>query len=74
MLPAETDQALDSRSSGRSYGSLDRAGWRDGRVRLVEGLDLAAAAAGWHDLICPPLRLVGRDGSPARALVRPHIS
>lgn len=43
-------------------------------IVIVEGLDLAEVGAGRYDLICLPLRLVGRDGSPARALVRPQAA
>lgn len=43
-------------------------------IVIVEGLDLSRVPAGRHDLICLPLRLVGRDGAPARALLRPHAS
>jgi arylformamidase len=42
-------------------------------IVILEGLDLSQVSAGWHDLICLPLRLVGRDGAPARALVRPRL-
>lgn len=43
-------------------------------IVIVEGPDLSQVPAGRHDLICLPLRLVGRDGAPARALLRPHAS
>lgn len=43
-------------------------------IVILEGLDLSQVSAGWHDLICLPLKLVGRDGSPARALVRPSVA
>ena len=43
-------------------------------IVILEGLDLSHASAGWHDLICLPLRLEGRDGAPARALVRPRTA
>jgi len=43
-------------------------------IVILEGLDLSKVSAGWHDLICLPLKLVGRDGAPARALVRPRGS
>lgn len=39
-------------------------------VWIIEGLDLTDVAAGDYDLICLPLRLVGADGAPARALLR----
>ena len=41
-------------------------------IVILEGLDLSKVTAGWHDLICLPLRLKGCDGSPARAFVRPR--
>ena len=40
-------------------------------VWIIEGLDLSRVPAGPCDLICLPLKLVGSDGAPARALVRP---
>jgi len=40
-------------------------------IWLIEGLDLAAVSAGNYELICLPLRLVGAEGSPARAALRP---
>lgn len=39
-------------------------------VVLLEGLNLAAVAPGAYELICLPLKLVGADGSPARAVLR----
>ena len=41
-------------------------------VVIVEGLDLRKVAPGAYELICLPLRLVGSDGGPARALLRPR--
>jgi len=35
----------------------------------VEGLDLRGVAPGSYDLHCLPLRLVGSDGAPARAIL-----
>ncbi|MBA3540235.1 MAG: cyclase family protein [Deltaproteobacteria bacterium] len=40
-------------------------------VAVLEGLDLSAAVPGSYELICLPLRLVGADGAPARAVLRP---
>ena len=40
-------------------------------VWLLEGLDLTDVGAGDYELACLPMRLVGSDGAPARALVRP---
>ena len=38
-------------------------------VVIIEGLDLSAPPAGPYELRCLPLRLVGLDGSPARAVL-----
>jgi arylformamidase len=38
---------------------------------VVEGLDLSAVEPGDYELICLPVKLVGSDGAPARALLRP---
>ncbi|MDP3879044.1 MAG: cyclase family protein [Dehalococcoidales bacterium] len=42
-----------------------------GGVWIIEGLDLSAVAPGGYYLTCLPLRLVGADGAPARAILRP---
>jgi arylformamidase len=39
-------------------------------IVVVEGLDLRAVTAGAYELICLPLRVVGSDGAPARAVLR----
>jgi arylformamidase len=41
-----------------------------GGVVIVEGLNLAHVSAGEYELICLPLRLVGVEGAPARAILR----
>ncbi len=41
----------------------------DADVVIVEGLDLSAAHAGEYWLACLPLRLIGGDGAPARAVL-----
>ncbi len=43
-----------------------------GGVAILEGLDLRGVEPGPVELLCLPLRLVGSDGLPARALVRPR--
>jgi arylformamidase len=40
-------------------------------VAIVEGLDLRQIKAGYYDLIVLPLRVVGHEAAPARALLRP---
>lgn len=39
-------------------------------VWIIEALDLRAVEAGDYDLVCLPLKLVGSEGSPARAILR----
>lgn len=39
-------------------------------VIIIEGLNLANVQPGAYELICLPLRLVGADGAPARAVLR----
>jgi arylformamidase len=41
-----------------------------GGVVILEGTDLRGVEPGQYDLFCPPVRLVGSDGAPARALLR----
>jgi len=41
-------------------------------IWIVEWLDLRRAPAGPCDLICLPLRIVGGDGAPARAILKPR--
>ncbi len=38
-------------------------------IIIVEGLDLGEIREGEYDIICLPLRVVGADGSPARAVL-----
>ncbi|MBN1454468.1 MAG: cyclase family protein [Anaerolineales bacterium] len=38
-------------------------------VLVVEGLDLSAVPRGFYDLYCLPLKLLGSDGAPARAIL-----
>jgi arylformamidase len=48
----------------RTHRTLLEAG-----VVIVEGLDLSAIAPGEYEFRCLPLRLVGLDGAPARAVL-----
>lgn len=41
-------------------------------IWIIEWLDLRRVPAGPCDLICLPLRIVGGDGAPARAILRPR--
>ncbi len=38
-------------------------------IVILEGLDLSAVSPGIYDLFCLPLKLVGSDGAPARAIL-----
>lgn len=40
-------------------------------VVIVEGLDLSAVSPGAYELTCLPLKLLGAEGAPARAILRP---
>jgi len=42
-----------------------------GGIWTIEGLNLSNVTPGNYDLICLPLRIVGGDGAPARAILRP---
>lgn len=43
----------------------------DAGVCVIEGLALQHVAPGEYELLCLPLSIVGSDGAPARALLRP---
>jgi len=43
-------------------------------ILIVEGLDLCAVQPGAYELICLALRIVGSDGAPARAILRPVVN
>ena len=42
---------------------------QDAAVTLIEGLDLRKVEPGLYGFICLPLKIVGSDGAPARALL-----
>ncbi|MGO9571773.1 MAG: cyclase family protein [Desulfomonilaceae bacterium] len=50
--------------SGPTHQTLLHAG-----VIIVEGLNMSGVGAGVYTLVCLPLKLVGIDGSPARAIL-----
>ena len=37
---------------------------------IIEGLDLEHVDPGDYELVCLPLKIMGSDGSPARAILR----
>ena len=40
------------------------------KVWIIEGLDLSKVKPGVFDLVCLPLKIMGSDGAPARAILR----
>jgi arylformamidase len=40
-------------------------------IWIIEGMNLQAVAPGKYEMACLPLRLMGSDGAPARAVLRP---
>jgi arylformamidase len=61
--------AFQEESGRETHRALLSAG-----IWIVEGLVLKDIAPGEYDLICLPLRIVGSDGAPARAVLRPAQS
>lgn len=39
-------------------------------IWIIEGLNLSAIEVGEYDLICLPLKMIGSEGAPARAILR----
>lgn len=39
-------------------------------IWVIEGLNLSGVEAGAYELVCLPLKLIGADGAPARAILR----
>jgi len=50
--------------------SAERLGDGNCGVVIVEGLDLTGVEAGDYELTCLPMKIVGGDGAPARAILR----
>ena len=81
-IPADTARYLVERgimTVGVDYLSVG--GWqKDGvechrvllgaEVWIIEGLDLSKVKPGAYDLVCLPLKILGSDGAPARAMLR----
>ena len=40
-------------------------------IWIIEGLNLAKIKPGRYELVCLPLKILGADGAPARAVLRP---
>jgi len=58
--------AIDSKDLPIHH-ALDAAG-----IRILESLDLGPVPPGYYNLIALPLRLIGADGSPVRAVLTSH--
>ena len=58
---------VDAPDTAVAHSALLRAG-----VIILETLDLSKVEPGDYKLICLPLRLIGLDGAPARAVLRPR--
>jgi arylformamidase len=52
------------KQSGPPHQALLRPG-----IVILEGIDLSEVSSGPYDLYCLPLKLVGSDGAPARAIL-----
>jgi arylformamidase len=65
-LDTDSMDAFDSKDLP-SHRRLAAAG-----IAILEGLDLSAVRPGVHFLVALPLRLVGADGSPVRAVLLPE--
>ena len=44
--------------------------WLPAGVIALEGIDLSAVPPGDYELLCLPIKIVGSDGAPARAVLR----
>ena len=53
-----------------SKSLLGHKGLADNRVAILEGLDLSQVTDGVYELVALPLRIVGGDGSPVRAVLK----
>jgi len=41
-------------------------------IVIIEGLNLAEVSPGRYELVCLPLKIMGADGAPARAILKKH--
>jgi arylformamidase len=41
------------------------------KIWIIEGLNLSGVKPGQYELVCLPIKLLGSDGAPARAILRP---
>ena len=80
MSPEAADFCVEKKVSlvGIDYGSIDRYGARDfpahhkllgNDILILEGINLKEVPPGRYTLFCPPLKIKGAEGSPARAIL-----
>jgi arylformamidase len=80
MSPEAADFCVDKKVSlvGIDYGSVDRYGDEDfpahhkllgNGILILESINLEEVPPGRYTLFCPPLKVKGAEGAPARAIV-----
>src|SRR6185437_14340913 len=72
LFKTRNSQLWEQDEFSEDFVSFDASGARallGADVAVVEGLDLRAAEPGPYQLVCLPLKLVGSDGGPARAVL-----
>jgi len=80
MSPEAADLCVDKKVSlvGIDYGSIDRYGAQDfpahhkllgNDILILESINLKEVPPGSYTLFCPPLKIKGAEGSPARAIL-----
>ena len=52
-----------------AHAGTHKALLRDNTIALIEGVDLRRVHPGYYWFVCLPLKIVGCDGAPARALL-----
>jgi arylformamidase len=80
MSPEAADFCVEKKVSlvGIDYGTIDRYGAQDfpahhkllgNDILILEGINLKEVPPGRYTLFCPPLKIKGAEGSPARAIL-----
>jgi arylformamidase len=80
MSPEAADFCVDKKVGlvGIDYGTIDRYGDKDfpahhkllgNDILILEGINLKEVPPGRYTLFCPPLKIKGAEGSPARAIL-----
>jgi len=80
MSPEAADFCVEKKVSlvGIDYNTIDRYGAQDfpahrkllgNNILILEGINLKEVPPGRYTLFCPPLKIKGAEGSPARAIL-----